>query len=75
MTYILYEHRQLESEVDVTYISEDKRLTMKREKGIGPNKENIDGHWVFRKDGLFVDHDWNRNDLSDRSNIRLVRRT
>jgi hypothetical protein len=57
-----------------TTISESPLVTgyvLNREYGKTPNGNDLNGKWVLRLDGKFIDFDKYRNDLIERHNIKL----
>ena len=44
---------------------------LNREYGKTPNGNNLNGKWVLRLDGKFIDFDKYKNDLIERHNIKL----
>ena len=47
------------------------KYTIKREKGLTPNGNLINGRWVLRIDGKFEDFDQYINDLMERHNLDI----
>jgi len=48
----------------------DKLYTIQREYGKTPNGNDLNGRWVLRKQGEFIDFDKYRNDLLERYDLR-----
>lgn len=57
-----------ESEPEV-YSGEE--FKMKREYGLTPNGNHMNGKWVLRKNGEIIDYDKYRNDVAERNNLIL----
>lgn len=51
------------------YASKDGSVTMKRENGMSPNGNSLNGWWVLRVNGEFVDFDQYRADLVERNDM------
>jgi len=47
-----------------------KLYTIQREYGKTPNGNDLNGRWVLRKQGEFIDFDKYRNDLLERYDLR-----
>jgi hypothetical protein len=58
---------------DHHYISPDQSHVMSREYGLSPVGNPYLGSWVLRKyrTGEYIDHDYNRNDLIERNQIKV----
>ena len=48
----------------------DKLYTIQREYGKTPNGNDLNGRWVLRKQGEFIDFDKYRYDLLERYDLR-----
>lgn len=57
---------------DHSYVSEDGRWSMKRENGLTPHGNPLNGKWVLRNNGQFVDFDRYRSDLAGRNGFEIV---
>ena len=51
------------------YETDDEIHVVKREHGLTPNGNPLNGKWVYRKNGEFIDYDQYRNDLFERLNL------
>lgn len=56
---------------DNTYVSPCKRWTMARENGLTPAGNHVNGRWVLRRDGEWVDFDKYRSDLAERNRFKF----
>lgn len=54
------------------YTSEDGEHVVAREDGPTPNGNELNGKWVYRKCGVWVDFDKYRHDLAERNSLALV---
>jgi len=57
---------------EVAYSNHDRQLTINREYGNTPNGNQIDGRWVLRVNGVFIDVDRHRHDLMERHSLRIA---
>lgn len=55
----------------ITY-SNPSGYSMTREYGKTPNGNDLEGEWVLRKNGEFVDFDQYRIDLAERNHLDLI---
>lgn len=60
-----------ETRDDERYESRDGVMVIAREYGETPNGNPLNGRWVLRRNGEFVDFDKYRNDLAEHNNLEL----
>ena len=60
-----------ETKDDERYESSCGRFVVAREYGKTPNGNPINGRWVYRTDGHYVDHNQYRNDLAEQHHLEL----
>ncbi len=62
-----------ENDYDNAYRSEDGTYTMRREQGVSPAGNQFNDRWVVRKNGVYLDHNQYRYDLTEKFNFKLVK--
>lgn len=57
------------------YVSPEQTQVIAKEYGVSPVGNPFLGAWVFRnmQTGEYIDHDFNRNDLFERHNVKLLK--
>lgn len=59
-------------QISETEYKSDDEIVIKREfDTFTPNNNKMNGRWVCRNNGVFVDMDYNRNDLFERLNFSI----
>ena len=53
------------------YITKDSIFTMSREYGIDPDGRQLNGDWVLRKSGEWIDSDTYRTDLAEKHGFTI----